>query len=210
MVGVHVGVPRTIQPEHGRAWTSAVFKDPVAGPVVVTPDGLEGDEQADRRVHGGPDKAVCAYPALHYGSWERRLGLGLGPGAFGENITVDGLDEADVCIGDRHRLGTALVEVSQPRSPCHKIARRWEVHDLAAQFQGSGWTGWYWRVIAGGTVAVGHGVRLVDRPHPGLTVAEVNVARWHAPTTPAMTARLAATAELADGWRRRFAAPSAP
>lgn len=148
---------------------SAIDKRAVEGPVRIGPEGLAGDEQGDRRVHGGPDKAIHHYPRDHYASWQGEVGAhGLlqAAGAFGENISTAGITEADVCLGDRLRLGSALVEVSQARQPCWKLSDRFGIADMARRVQDSGRSGWYYRVLETGTVQAGDTLALVDRPHP--------------------------------------------
>ncbi len=147
---------------------SAIAKTPVKAAVAVTFEGLAGDEQGDRRVHGGPDKAIHHYPRDHYADWRSEIGARevlAGPGAFGENISTQGLTEADICLGDRLRLGTALVEVTQSRQPCWKLNDRFGVADMARRVQDSGRTGWYYRVLAEGTVTAGDSLILVERRH---------------------------------------------
>lgn len=148
---------------------SAIDKRAIEGPVRIGPEGLAGDEQGDRRVHGGPDKAIHHYPRDHYASWQGEVGAhGLlqAAGAFGENISTVGITEADVCLGDRLRLGSALVEVSQARQPCWKLSDRFGIADMARRVQDSGRSGWYYRVLETGTVQAGDTLALVDRPHP--------------------------------------------
>lgn len=148
---------------------SAIDKRAIEGPVRIGPEGLAGDEQGDRRVHGGPDKAIHHYPRDHYASWQGEVGahaLLQAAGAFGENISTAGITEADVCLGDRLRLGSALVEVSQARQPCWKLSDRFGIADMARRVQDSGRSGWYYRVLETGTVQAGDTLVLVDRPHP--------------------------------------------
>jgi MOSC domain-containing protein YiiM len=155
---------------------SAIAKVPVAGPVRVTRLGIVGDEQADRAVHGGPDKAIHHYPHEHYGWWRGVLGeqdLLQASGAFGENVTSEGSSEADVCIGDRWRLGTALVEISQGRQPCWKLDHRFGGASVMARMVKSRRSGWYYRVIEEGEVAAGEPLELVDRPFADWSVARV-------------------------------------
>ena len=138
------------------AWFSGFCKNAVAGPVALRWTNLDGDEQADLDNHGGVDKAVCCYPAVHYDGWRCALNLpDLAFGGFGENFTIDGLAEPDVCIGDVWKIGTAVVQVSQPRQPCWKLARRWKIKTLTLQVQQTGRTGWYFRVLTEGVVAPG-------------------------------------------------------
>ncbi|MGH2369464.1 MAG: MOSC domain-containing protein, partial [Chloroflexota bacterium] len=161
LLSIQVGQPQTLGAEGARnpmdrRWTSGIFKQPVAGPVRLGWTNLELDAQADLSVHGGPDKAVCVYAADHYAYWRTNLRRADLPyGAFGENFTVAGMDETEVCIGDVFAVGQAQVQVSQPRQPCWKLARRWRVRDLAARVERMGYTGWYFRVLAEGIVAAG-------------------------------------------------------
>lgn len=148
---------------------SAIAKCPRQGPVLAGPEGLDGDEQGDRRVHGGPDKAIHHYPHDHYAAWRAELGphpLLEAPGAFGENISTRGVTEADLCLGDRLRLGAAVVEVSQGRQPCWKLSDRFGIADLARRVQDSGRTGWYYRVLEPGPVQAGDVLELLERPWP--------------------------------------------
>ena len=137
----------------------------IEGPVAFTALGAAGDEQADRVNHGGPDKAILAYSAEHYREWRTELDRPELPfGAFGENVTIAGLTEADMCIGDRWWAGDVLFEVSQPRQPCWKLARRWRVKSLPAKVIQTGRTGWYLRVLADGELRAGAELELIDRP----------------------------------------------
>lgn len=148
---------------------SAIDKRPLDGTVAIGELGLAGDEQGDRRVHGGPDKAVHHYPFDHYATWRAELGplpLLESPGAFGENLSTRGLTEADVCLGDRFELGTALLEVSQGRQPCWKLNDRFGVPRMARLVQDTGRTGWYYRVLQPGGARAGDTLRLAARPHP--------------------------------------------
>ena len=177
---LNVGRPQTLGREGAadpfdQAWTTGIFKTPVDGPVRLARLGFEGDGQADLTVHGGPDKAVCVYSADHYPGWRRALGMDRFTfGAFGENLTIEGLDEAQVCIGDVWSLGNALVEISQPRQPCWKLAQKWRRRTLTDEVASSGRTGWYFRVLREGTVTAGDILFLVDRPHPEWSVAAAN------------------------------------
>ncbi len=178
-----MGEPRIRQVLTGRVSSlvrpgvlSAIDKQPVTAPVAVGALGLDGDEQGDRSVHGGPDKAVHLYAREHYAAWRREL-----PdcrvldraGAFGENLSVDGLDEAGVCIADRWRVGDLVIEVSQGRQPCWKLNLRFGVADMAARVQHSLRAGWYCRVIEPGTVAPGDAMELVGRSWPEWTIARL-------------------------------------
>ncbi|MBA1205116.1 MOSC domain-containing protein [Pseudomonas capeferrum] len=156
---------------------SAIDKRSQTGPRKVTLLGIEGDEQGDLRVHGGVEKAIHHYPHEHYGAWADELGehgLLARPGAFGENFSTRGWSEADVCLGDRIRIGTALLEVSQGRLPCWKLDDRFGVERMALRMQQNGRTGWYYRVLEEGQVQVGDRLRLVERPHPDWSIARLS------------------------------------
>jgi MOSC domain-containing protein YiiM len=187
--------------------TSAVDKRPVQGPVRIDRLGLEGDEQADRRVHGDEDKALHCYAWSHYAAWRSELADGAllhAPGAFGENLSVDGLDEHQVCLGDRWRIGSAAtVVVSQGRQPCFKLNLRFGVADMAARVQDSLRAGWYLRVERPGAVAAGDRWLLLDRPHPEHTVARLLALIRDRTTAPASIEPVLRL-PLPPGWRRLF------
>lgn len=206
---IQVGLPRS----HGREdaadpmdklWTTGFFKEPVSGEVFVTRTNLIGDGQADLHFHGGPDKAVLAYSADHYASWRTELQRTLPPGAFGENLTIVGLCEERVCIGDHWRIGEALFEISQPRRPCWKLARRWRVKDLTARVIENGRSGWYFRVLEEGRIEAGQEVELVSRPHPEWAVARANHLLHHDKQNRIAAAELAAVPELSSTWREEM------
>ncbi len=156
--------------------TSGIDKQPRAGRQTVGCTGLAGDEQADLRVHGGPDKAVLCYAWAHYDEWRRALPgctlLGT-PGAFGENLSVEGLDERGVCLGDRYAIGSARFVVTQGRQPCFKLNLRFGVPDMSRRVQDSGRVGWYLRVEAPGEVGAGDTIDLIQRPYPTHSVADI-------------------------------------
>ena len=165
-----------VRPFRGDDEPSAIGTLPIAGPVAIGAEGLVGDEQADRVHHGGIDKAIHHYPADHYPVWRGELGdvplLG-GPGAFGENIATLGFDEDNICLGDRMRLGTALVEVSQARQPCWKLDHRFQAKGVMARVIKTRRSGWYYRVLEPGQVQAGDMLELIDRPHPGWSLSSL-------------------------------------
>ncbi len=165
-----------IRPFRGDDEPSAIGKLPVANAVTIGAMGLAGDEQADRTVHGGIDKAIHHYPADHYGWWRGHLGdapLLDAPGAFGENISTTGLNENNVFLGDRFRLGTALVEVTQARQPCWKLDHRFQTKGVMAQVVKSRRSGWYYRVLEAGQVRAGDTLDLIDRSYPDWPLASL-------------------------------------
>ena len=171
---VNVGLPQPLATHKGDV-QSGIIKTPVAGRVRAHRLGLAGDGQADLTVHGGPDKAVYAYSHDHYPLWARELGRAdLGPGFFGENLTVDGMLESDVRIGDIYRIGSAVVQVTQPRSPCFKLTAHLGLPGFAKTFLASGRSGFYLRVLEEGDVGAGDAVELISSPPSGFTVLEAS------------------------------------
>jgi len=184
-------------------WTTGIFKQPVRGPVRVGTLGLAGDRQADLTVHGGADKAVCVYSGDHYPAWQRELQIeDFNAGAFGENFTLAGLTEQDVCIGDVWALGEIELQVSQPRQPCWKLARKWRIKTLTAQAVDNGRTGWYFRVLREGLVNTGDPLVLVSRPSPDWTIAAANTVMHHRVHDAEAAAKLAAVDGLSVSWTR--------
>src|SRR5665213_1189585 len=203
---VQIGAIRNLGHEdaadlHDQPWTTGFFKIPVRGPVYVGVTSLDGDGQADLVNYGGVDKAVLAYSADHYPKWRRELQLPEMPyGAFGENLTISGLNEELVCIGDTFRIGPVKLQVSQPRQPCWKLARRWRMHELTGIVVRNGRTGWYFRVEEEGEVEAGMPVTLIDRPNPEWTVARANQILHHMKMDLAATLELSHVPELAESW----------
>jgi MOSC domain-containing protein YiiM len=183
-------------------WRTAFFKSPVSGSVFVGEFGLAGDEQADRENHGGLEKAVLAYSADHYAWWRSQIGLPDMPaGAFGENLTIAGLDEASVCVGDRWQAAGVVLEVSQPRQPCWKLGRRWQNVDLPRQVIQNGKSGWYLRVVKEGELIAGTSLELIARPHADWTIARANRLFYHERQDVAGLLELAHVAALSAAWR---------
>jgi MOSC domain-containing protein YiiM len=201
---VNVGVPRDAV-WRGEVVRTGIFKHPVAGPVAVRGVNLAGDAQADLSVHGGADKAVYGYPSEHYPYWCQWLGMDALPwGAFGENLTTEGVLEAEVCIGDRFRIGTAELEVSQPRIPCSKLALRHERADLPKHFLASGRSGFYFRIARAGELSPGDAIERIASDPRGLTVAQVQSLARRA-GDQALLRRAAEHPALAEVWRRDLA-----
>ena len=162
---------------------SGFIKHPVTGFVEVTALGLAGDEQADPTVHGGVEKAVYAYPAAHYPDWAADYPAHAAlfiPGGVGENLTIDGWTEADLCVGDVHAIGTARLQVCQPRQPCYKFALRFDDKLLPKAMVRNGRAGWYYRVIEQGMIRAGDSVVLTERPNPGFSFNRlVEIVNFH-------------------------------
>lgn len=204
VVTLCIGTPRSLGRDDApdpfdRSWTTGIFKMPVEDAVRLSRLGFDGDGQADPVNHGGPDKAACVYSADHYPDWRRTLAFDpFAFGAFGENLTVEGLDEQHVCIGDVWSVGEAVVQVSQPRQPCWKLARKWRRRTLTDEVASSGRTGWYVRVLQEGAVTAGATLSLVERPHPDWTIAAANRVMHRREGDTAALVRLEA---LSASWR---------
>jgi MOSC domain-containing protein YiiM len=202
---IQVGRPRSYRKFEGKPWRSAIRKSAVEGAIFVNAANLAGDRQADLVHHGGADKAVSAYSSDHFPFWQQEFPQWQPDGgAFGENLTVEGLVEADVCIGDIFEAGSCLLQVSQPRQPCWKLSRKWNLPDLAARVQATGRTGWYLRVLQEGWVEAGVPIRQVERPHPELTIAWANRVMYARPRRDADDQKLAACPALSDAWRNQL------
>lgn len=205
VLAVHVGRARPLGPE---GVPSGFVKTAVAGAVRVRALGLEGDEQADLRVHGGIDKAVYGYAVSNYARWRADFPAHaalFAPGGMGENLVIDGLDESDVCIGDVHAIGTARLVVAQPRQPCFKLALRFNDERVVHAMVGNGRSGWYYRVVCEGVVQAGDAVRCVERPTPAWSIARFVAGASRRAFSPSEWAELSSLAGLAQSWRERAA-----
>jgi MOSC domain-containing protein YiiM len=173
VVSVNVGTPQQIAVRRGRPQMSAIGKQPVEGRVRVAGVNVDGDDQADRRIHGGPDKAVYAYASEDTAWWSAELARDLPPGMFGENLTTEGLDVSGAVIGERWRIGTVELEVCQPRLPCVKLGTRFGDLKMVKRFGEASRPGAYLRIVAEGELGAGDEVGVVSRPEHGVTVRQV-------------------------------------
>jgi MOSC domain-containing protein YiiM len=174
LISVNVGRPAQLAVRRGRPLMSAIGKAPVEARVRVEGVNLAGDEQADRRVHGGPDKAVYAYASEDAAFWSGELGRELAPGTFGENLTTAGLDVSGAVVGERWRIGTVELEVCQPRLPCNKLALRLGEPLMVKRFAQASRPGAYLRILVEGSLGAGDEVVVLSRPSHGITVREVS------------------------------------
>jgi MOSC domain-containing protein YiiM len=199
VISVNVGRPRQISVRRGRPVMSAIGKAPVEGRVRLEGVNLAGDEQADRRVHGGPDKAVYAYGREDVLWWAARLAREIPPGMFGENLTLEGVDVSGAVVGERWRIGSVELEVSQPRLPCFKLGKRFEDPQMVRLFGESNRPGAYLRIVTEGELGAGDEVELLARPEHGVTVALVSAAIL---LDDSLRARAASAPELAESLAR--------
>ncbi len=202
IVSVNVGQPRMVEWRGGTVATG-IFKEPVSGPVGVGRLNLAGDRQADLTVHGGVDKAVYAYPSEHYPRWAAELDRELAWGMFGENLTTRGWLEDAVHVGDRFRVGSSEMTVTQPRQPCYKLGIRFGDPAMVKRFMKAGRPGWYFAVAAEGHVTQGDPIERIHEDERGLTVAQVNGLFGRDPD-PGLLGRAAEHDGLPDQLRRYF------
>ncbi len=204
---VMVGKPKTFGRKDAtdpmdREWTTGIIKNAVHGKVWAGKTNLQGDGQADLKHHGGPEKAIFVYPVAHYEWWQEKLqNPDFTIGAFGENLAVLHMTEKDLCVGDIFQVGEARVQVSQPRQPCWKPARRWKIKDLALQIQQEGMTGWYFRVLQEGYIQAKDEFKLLERPYPEWTVARCNEVMHDQKNDLELAARLGSCEFLAHNWQ---------
>ena len=204
VVSVNVGLPREVS-WRGKRITTGIYKEPVAGPVRIRALNLDGDRQADLRVHGGRDKAVYAYPSEFYELWRReRPELELGWGQFGENLTTEGLLDGDVSVGDRFRIGSAELIVTQPRLPCFKLGIKMGRDEFVTDFLERGLLGFYVAVAREGEVAAGDPIVEVSRDTRRFRVTEVARLYAYDRDDADALARAAALDVLPESWRTYF------
>ena len=204
LVSVNVGLPRDVE-SRGKVVRTSIFKAPVAGRVRVTSLNVEGDRQSDLTVHGGIDKAVYAYPSEHYGYWRDQLpGMELPWGAFGENLTTEGLLEDQVHVGDRFAAGSAEFIVTQPRMPCYKINVRFGRSGMARQFLRSGRTGFYLAVLREGEIGAGDAIARVAVDDGRVTVADVVRLYASDGADRDLLRRASELPALPESWREHF------
>ena len=171
LVSVNVGTPRLIS-YRGKRVMTGIWKEPVDGRVEVRGVNVDGDEQADRTVHGGVDKAIYAYSREDYEWWEGELGRPMEPGTFGENLTTSGIDLNDAVIGERWRVGSAVLEVSEPRFPCFKLGVKMGTQRFIKRFAKARRPGTYLRIAGEGEIGAGDSIEMSDRPGHGVTIGE--------------------------------------
>lgn len=204
IVSVNVGYPCLLFWK-GQTFRTGIFKEPVSGRVMLRQTNLDGDRQADLSVHGGPDKALYGYPSEHYEYWRKRLdGRVLLWGAFGENFTTEGLLEEHVSIGDRYRVGSAIVMVKTPRLPCFKLAAKFQREEIIEEFLNSGRSGFYFSVVEEGEVGAGDEFQFLGGVTPTLTISDTF--RIYPPNSVDidLLRRGSQVQALPQSWRERF------
>jgi len=204
ILSLNVGLPRQVVSD-GDSITTGIYKSSVRGRVKVTRLNLEGDRQADLSVHGGPDKAVYAYPSEHYVFWQRELpGIEMPWGMFGENLTLAGLTEDDACIGDRFRMGTAVLMVTQPRLPCYKLGIKFGREEMPERFLSSRRTGFYFAVVEEGELVEGDSVQPIHQEPNRVSVNDImRLCYDNGPQDAKLIERAINVEALSPSWRKR-------
>ncbi len=205
IISVNVGLPREVV-WNGAAVQTAIFKEPVDGPVTMSQWNLAGDRQADLTVHGGPEKAVYAYPVEHYEYWKKELpDVTFAWGRFGENLTTEGLLEDALHIGDRLRIGSATLMVTQPRLPCYKLALRFGRDDMIQRFLASRRSGFYFSVIEAGEVHPGSKIEILSRDPSRVSVSDILQLGLVQTVEPALVHRAMTLSALPRNWKTKLA-----
>jgi MOSC domain-containing protein YiiM len=204
LVSVNVGLPRVVM-SVGDPVSTGIFKEPVAGRVMLRTLNLDGDRQADLSVHGGPSKAAYAYPSEHYSYWERELPeMKLPWGMFGENFTTAGLFESELNVGDKFQIGSAVVMVTEPRMPCYKLGIRFARPDIVKRFLASERTGFYFAVLQEGEVGMGDRIQLIERSKRSVTVSDITRLYTREKHNIALLRRAIEVEALPDSWKNYF------
>lgn len=202
---IQVGPVATHTRPNGEPWTTGYVKKPVDGPVTMTTTNLAGDAQHHRKFHGGIHRAMLCYCAQHYARWQDDYARTFSYGDFGENLTIDGLDEDTVCLGDIYQIGDAQVQVSQPRRPCNQIEYHLQIPAIHHQVARTRRTGWYVRILHIGTLEAGMVVERLARPYPQWTIRAAHDIYDNKHKDPHTASQLAACDALEPGWRERLA-----
>jgi MOSC domain-containing protein YiiM len=206
VISVNVGRPRLI-PWRGQIYSTGIFKDPVDGRVRLRKTNLDGDRQADLSAHGGPDKAVYGYPSEHYAYWRDLLGRQDLPwGSFGENLTTEGMFEAEISVGDQFRVGSAVVMAKTPRIPCLKLAAKFNRDTMIKDFLHSGYSGVYFSVVEEGEIGAGDQFEFLGGENPTLTIAEVNGLYISPASNLELLERATQVKSMPASWRDHFQA----
>lgn len=204
LISVNVGFPRVVI-SNGDPVSTGIFKEPVAGHVVLRTLNLEGDRQADLSVHGGPSKAVYAYPSEHYDYWKDELPeMKLPWGMFGENFTSAGLLESELCIGDKFRVGSAVVMVTEPRMPCYKLGIKFRRSDIVKRFLASERTGFYFAVLQEGEVGVGDSIEMIEGSKHNVKVSDITLLYTREKHNVGLLRRAMEVEALPESWKSYF------
>ncbi len=204
IVSINIGIPREVTYAEGRKLKTALLKNPVKGKIFLDLMGFEGNQVADPVNHGGRDKAVCGYPANHYSIWEGELSRDMPPASFGENLTIEGLTEDQIHIGDIFRIGEAEVQCTQPRQPCHKLTKILGFPKLAYRIQALGYCGYYFRVLKQGWLQAGMAIERIHSDKEKFSVLDAHYLMYRDKTKYEAIEKLAAHPMLSESWKNSF------
>jgi MOSC domain-containing protein YiiM len=204
IASINIGTPRQVTYAAGRKLKTSLQRHPVKGKVFLDLMGFEGDQVADPVNHGGRDKAVCGYPANHYSIWEEELSRNMPPASFGENLTIDGLTEDQIHIGDIFRIGEAEVQCTQPRQPCHKLTKIFEFPKLASRMQVLGYCGYYFRVLKQGWLQAGMAIERIHSDEEKISVLDAHYLMYRDKTKYEAIEKLMAHPALSASWKNSF------
>ena len=204
LISVNVGLPRVVM-SNGEPVSTGIFKEPVAGRVMLRTLNLDGDRQADLSVHGGPSKAIYVYPSEHYDYWKQELPeMELPWGMFGENFTTAGLFESELSIGDKFRVGSAVVMVTEPRMPCYKLGIKFGCSDIVKKFLASERTGFYFAVLQEGEVGAGDSIELIERSKHSVRVSDITLLYTREKRNVGLLRRAIEVEALPESWKSYF------
>ena len=205
IISINISSPSLVSLDGGpKKYRSGIFKTPVSDPIFLDQLGFAGDGVGDTKIHGGVDLAVCAYCVEHFLHWNDKLNRKLAPGAFGENLSLEGMFETDVCIGDIFEVGSAQIQISQPRQPCHKLNKVFNDQSMACSVQKTGFSGYYLRVLKTGMVESGSPIKLIHKDPNGISIEDANaLLRKGGANVPNMK-NLISHPSLSNEWRKMF------
>ncbi|MEE8269884.1 MAG: MOSC domain-containing protein [Nitrospinaceae bacterium] len=204
IVSINTGIPREVTYAEGRKLKTSLLKNPVKEKIFLNLMGFEGDQVADPVNHGGRDKAVCGYPANHYSIWEEELSRDMPPASFGENLTIEGLTENQIHIGDIFRIGEAEVQCTQPRQPCHKLTKIFGFPKLASRIQALGYCGYYFRVLKQGWLQAGMTVEQIHSDKEKISVMDAHYLMYRDKTKYEAIEKLVVHPMLSESWKNSF------
>ena len=204
ITSINIGTPHEVIYAEDRKLKTSLQRNPVKGKIFLDLMGFEGDQVADPVNHGGRDKAVCGYPASHYSIWEEELSRNMPPASFGENLTIDGLTEEQIHIGDIFRIGEAEVQCTQPRQPCHKLTKIFGFPKLASRIQTLGYCGYYFRVLKQGWLQAGMTVERIHSDKEKISVLDAHYLMYRDKTKYEAIEKLMAHPALSESWKNSF------
>ena len=204
ITSINIGTPRVVTYAEGRKLKTSLQRNPVKGKVFLDLMGFEGDQVADPINHGGADKAVCGYPANHYSVWEGELARNMSPASFGENLTIEGLTEDQILIGDIFQVGEAEIQCTQPRQPCHKLTKIHGYPKLASRIQVLGYCGYYFRVLKQGWLQAGMTLERIHSDKETISVRDAHYLMYRDKTEYEAIENLIAHPALSESWKQSF------